>query len=90
LTRSKHALHPRRPIFRLRLAFLFLSTAASLFCNTLLLAQSVDLNLTTDELQRIEQNPTIRVHNSTNWPPYNFTVAGEPTGFSIDYMRLLA
>ncbi len=90
MTRSKHALHPRRPIFRLRLAFLFLSTAALLFCNTLTLAQSTDLDLTADERLWIEQNPTIRVHNETNWPPYNFNVDGEPTGFSIDYMRLLA
>jgi ABC-type amino acid transport substrate-binding protein len=80
----------RRSSSRLRLAYLCLSTAALLLCNTLSSAQSVDLDLTAEELQWIEQNPTIRVHNETNWPPYNFNVDGEPSGFSIDYMRLLA
>jgi ABC-type amino acid transport substrate-binding protein len=83
-------MRPRRSFFRLRLAYLCLSTAALLLCNTLSSAQSVDLDLTAEELQWIEQNPTIRVHNETNWPPYNFNVDGEPSGFSIDYMRLLA
>ena len=53
-------------------------------------AQSPDLNLSNEELTWIADNPVIRVHNETNWPPYNFNVDGEPTGFSIDYMRLLA
>jgi PAS domain S-box-containing protein len=72
----------------------------SLRCRSLLLllmaiapivnAQSLDLNLSNEELAWIADNPVIRVHNETNWPPYNFNVDGEPTGFSIDYMRLLA
>jgi ABC-type amino acid transport substrate-binding protein len=53
-------------------------------------AQSPDLDLTAEELAWIADNPVIRVHNETNWPPYNFNVDGEPTGFSIDYMRLVA
>jgi ABC-type amino acid transport substrate-binding protein len=83
-------MYRRCPFSRLRLAYLYVSAAALLICNTLAFAQSVDLTLTAEELQWIEQNPTIRVHNETNWPPYNFNVDGEPTGFSIDYMRLLA
>jgi PAS domain S-box-containing protein len=55
----------------------------------LAIAQSPDLNFTDEELAWITDNPVIRVHNETNWPPYNFNVNNEPTGFSIDYMRLL-
>ena len=54
------------------------------------LPQSVGVELTADEQAWIRDNPTIRVHNEMDWPPYNFNVDGEPTGFSIDYMRLLA
>ncbi len=90
MTRSTHVMRPRRFLSRLRLAYLCLSTAALLFLSTLTFAQSVDLDLTAEERQWIEQNPTIRVHNEMSWPPYNFNVDGEPTGFSIDYMRLLA
>ena len=53
-------------------------------------AQSAELDLTAEEQAWIRDNPTIRVHNEMDWPPYNFNVDGEPSGFSIDYMRLLA
>ena len=53
-------------------------------------SQSSALDLDADELTWIEEHPVIRVHNETNWPPYNFNLDGEPSGFSIDYMRLLA
>lgn len=32
----------------------------------------------------------LRVHNEQDWRPYNFTENGQPAGFSIDYMRLVA
>lgn len=32
----------------------------------------------------------LRVHNEQDWEPYNFTRDGQPAGFSIDYMRLVA
>jgi len=38
----------------------------------------------------IEEHPVIRVHNEKAWPPYNFNVNGQPSGFSIDYMNLVA
>ncbi len=53
-------------------------------------ANAQDLGLTETEQAWIKEHPVVRVHNETNWPPYNFNVDGEPTGFSIDYMRLLA
>ncbi|MBF0455345.1 MAG: ABC transporter substrate-binding protein [Magnetococcales bacterium] len=46
--------------------------------------------LTPQERAWIEKNPRIRVHNERNWPPFNFSRAGEPQGLSIDIMNLLA
>lgn len=46
--------------------------------------------LTAEEQAWIAANPKIRVHNETNWPPFNFAEDGEPRGLSIDYMNLLA
>ncbi len=53
-------------------------------------AQSGVLELTVEEQAWIREHPTIRVHNEMGWPPFNFNVDGEPVGFSIDYMNLLA
>ncbi|MCK5446466.1 MAG: transporter substrate-binding domain-containing protein, partial [Rhodospirillaceae bacterium] len=53
-------------------------------------AELENLNLTTEEQQWLAENPTIRVHNETDWPPFNFFEDGKPQGFSIDYMNLLA
>jgi len=52
--------------------------------------QSLQQQLSQEEIAWIAANPVIRVHNEMDWPPYNFNVDGEPSGFSIDYMRLLA
>ena len=72
----------RKKVVRLLAPLQALLLACSVF------AQSSDLD--TEELAWLEQHPTVRVHNETDWPPYNFNVDGEPAGFSIDYMRLLA
>lgn len=48
------------------------------------------IDLTEEEKAYLRVNPTIKVHNEMNWPPFNYNVKGEPTGFSIDYMNLLA
>ena len=53
-------------------------------------ANAQDLDLTESEQAWIEGHPVIRVHNEKAWPPYNFNVNGQPTGFSIDYMNLVA
>ena len=37
----------------------------------------------------MKRHPVIRVHNETDWPPFNFFEDGKPRGFSIDYMNLL-
>ncbi len=48
------------------------------------------LNLSVQERQWLTDHPVIRVHNETDWPPFNFFEGGKPQGFSIDYMNLLA
>lgn len=37
-----------------------------------------------------ERISPLRVHNEQDWPPYNFNEGGQPRGYSIDYMNLLA
>jgi ABC-type amino acid transport substrate-binding protein len=48
------------------------------------------LELTAEERTWISDHPVIRVHNDMNWPPFNFNENGEPRGFSIDFMNLIA
>ncbi|MFB3077246.1 MAG: transporter substrate-binding domain-containing protein, partial [Lysobacterales bacterium] len=48
------------------------------------------LELTTEERTWIADHPVIRVHNELDWPPFNFNENGKPSGFSIDYMNLVA
>ena len=45
--------------------------------------------LTDQERQWLKQHPVIRVHNETDWPPFNYSKNHQPLGFSIDYMNLL-
>jgi len=51
---------------------------------------TVRINLTPEEQAFLEVHPVIRVHNEQNWAPFNFYEHGAPTGFSIDYMDMLA
>jgi len=46
--------------------------------------------LSAEEQAWIAANPLIRVHNETDWPPFNFNENGKPLGFSIEYMDRLA
>jgi PAS domain S-box-containing protein len=48
------------------------------------------LDLTEDEKIFLKNHPVVTVHNEWNWPPFNYNKDGEPKGFSIDYMNLLA
>lgn len=45
---------------------------------------------TPEEQAWIEQNKTIVVHNEMDWAPFNFNKDGQPMGFSIDFIKLLA
>ena len=46
--------------------------------------------LSNEEKEFLKKHPTIKVHNELNWPPFNYNVNGKATGYSIDYMNLLA
>ena len=46
--------------------------------------------LTADEISWIKEHQAVRVGNETDWPPFDFTKNGDPSGFSIDYIRLVA
>lgn len=47
-------------------------------------------SFTENEQQYLEAHPVLRVHNERDWPPFNFNADGSPSGYSIDYMDLLA
>jgi len=42
------------------------------------------------QIQFIINHPFITAHNESDWAPYNYNLNGKPTGYSIDYMKLLA
>lgn len=44
----------------------------------------------TNEEKNYIKNSIIKVHNELNWPPFNYNINGKATGYSIDYMNLLA
>jgi PAS domain S-box-containing protein len=48
------------------------------------------LLLTPEERVYLARKSGITVHNESDWAPYNFNEKGEPKGYSIDYIRLLA
>ncbi|HTW53762.1 MAG TPA: transporter substrate-binding domain-containing protein [Stellaceae bacterium] len=53
-------------------------------------AAQTQIPLTETERAWVQEHPSIRVHNETDWPPYNFAEDGEPRGYSIDFMNLVA
>lgn len=48
------------------------------------------ITLNSKEEAFLRDHPVIRIHNEPNWAPFNFYEHGTATGFSIDYMNLLA
>ncbi|MFT4929172.1 MAG: ABC-type amino acid transport substrate-binding protein, partial [Phenylobacterium sp.] len=46
--------------------------------------------LNQEEKTYLQQHQYIRVQNESDFPPFNYTVRGEPAGYSIDHMRLVA
>ncbi len=64
--------------------------ASLLLLTSFLPAHAQTPELTETEQAWVEQHPVIRVHNEMNWPPFNFNVDGQATGFSIEYMNLVA
>ena len=48
------------------------------------------LKFTEKEKAWLKNHSVIKVHNESNWPPFNYNKNGKPSGFSIEYMDLLA
>jgi PAS domain S-box-containing protein len=48
------------------------------------------IDLTKEQKAFLLNNRILKVHNESNWPPYNFNIGGIPKGYSIDYMNLVA
>jgi len=48
------------------------------------------IQLSHEEKVYLRRYPTIRVSNEQNWPPFNFFEFGQPCGYSIDLMNLIA
>lgn len=46
--------------------------------------------LTDEEKDFLKKHPIIKVNNELDWPPFNYNINGKESGYSIDYMNLLA
>ncbi|MCP4215453.1 MAG: transporter substrate-binding domain-containing protein, partial [bacterium] len=53
-------------------------------------SRKITLKLTEAEKNFIETHPVIKVSNETDWPPFDFMAGGQPQGFCIDLLNLLA
>ena len=53
-------------------------------------AQSSELTLTAKEKAWLEKHPVIRVSNEKDYAPLDFQSGGKPTGYSVEYVQLLA
>ena len=53
-------------------------------------AARAQADLTEEQQAWIAANPTIIVGNELDWPPFDFAEGGEPMGYSIDVVRLVA
>jgi polar amino acid transport system substrate-binding protein len=68
-----------------------LLTPILLLCSTFVYgAKSIQITLTKAEQTFLKKHPTITAHNEVDYPPYNFIEDGKATGFSIDYLNILA
>jgi ABC-type amino acid transport substrate-binding protein len=74
-----------KPLLFIMLLFFQINLLAA---QTNIIQQQV--NLTNEELAYIQENKKIKVHNEKSWAPFNFNNDGIPSGFSIDYIRLVA
>lgn len=48
------------------------------------------LVLTEEERQFVATQPVLRVSNELNWPPIDFSQSGQPDGYSVDMIKLIA
>lgn len=48
------------------------------------------LTLSKEQKQLVANTPTLMVSNETNWAPIDFSVSGQPRGYSIEVLSLIA
>jgi len=53
-------------------------------------ADSKAIILSSDEKAWLSKHPVLRLSSETDWPPFDFAIDGKPSGFSIDFMDLIA
>jgi HD-GYP domain-containing protein (c-di-GMP phosphodiesterase class II)/ABC-type amino acid transport substrate-binding protein len=46
--------------------------------------------MTSAEKAFVASQPTLKVSNEMNWPPFDYAVGGEPRGYSVDVIRLIS
>ena len=49
-----------------------------------------ELNLTADEKQFVRSLPTLTVSNELDWPPFDYSQTGQPRGYSVDVIEMIA
>ena len=55
------------------------------------LARAQDgIQFTAAERGWVAANPVVKVGNEMDWPPFDFAEDGEPKGYSVDLVRLVA
>ncbi|NLS12616.1 transporter substrate-binding domain-containing protein [Vibrio sp. SM6] len=48
------------------------------------------LTLSQDERQYIDALPPLRISNQNDWAPYDYSNAGEPEGYAVDVLKMVA
>jgi polar amino acid transport system substrate-binding protein len=72
------------------LVALFTALFSLLFVFIPLGRYALAIELTAEEEQFVAQSSPIRVHNESDWPPFNFYENGRAQGLSIDVMNRIA
>jgi len=49
-----------------------------------------DLVLSEEERAYVASLPTLRVSNESDWPPFDYAQSGQPRGYSVDVIRMIA
>ncbi len=79
-----------KPLISLIIMLSFFIISDSLSADNNLNRTEHGINLTPEETAWLKEHPVLRVHNETDWIPFNFNKNGKPLGYSISYMDLLA
>lgn len=48
------------------------------------------ITLTDEQIRAVQHAPKLKVSNQNNWGPYDFAQAGEPQGYAIDVLTMIA